>query len=295
MLGTARKKLSVMAANCRLGLFGNAHSVKTNLRYRAYHRSAMKRWRPAAIDTEAMEAARRFAHEGWAVLPPAVDETTSAAMGRRIDALFEDPANSIEVAPGAYRLLDGVEKVPEVALYASDFVQRVVENFFRSHFKIYNISFYRTIPNAGAPVASFLWHFDNVPDEEIKLMVYFDHVSKDTGAFRFKNRELSQTLRSRGFWHRSTYPKVADLLDNESTTVVVEGKPGTTILFENGRVVHKATAPERLHRDVATFVLIPSDIPWREHFARNRHLLSTNAGLCKNPWTDEPENIGYRY
>jgi hypothetical protein len=134
-----------------------------------------------------------------------------------------------------------------------------------------------------------------VPDQEIKLMVYFDDVFEDTGAFRFKSRDLSKDLRRDGFWHRRNYAKVAPRLDDTATTVCVEGGPGTCILFQNGRVAHKATAPRRAHRDIATFVIIPSTIPWREHFACNRHLLSTNAGLCVNPWSDEPENIGYRY
>jgi hypothetical protein len=44
-----------------------------------------------------------------------------------------------------------------------------------------------------------------------------------------------------------------------------------------------------------TFVLIPSDIPWRPHFARSRNLLSTNAGICIDPFRDQPEHVGYQY
>ena len=51
----------------------------------------------------------------------------------------------------------------------------------------------------------------------------------------------------------------------------------------------------KLAENRVTMVIIPSLIPWRDHYARTKHLLSTNAGLCKDPWTDEPENIGYRY
>ena len=233
--------------------------------------------------------------QGWAVLPPAVDATQSMEISHRVDALFDSGDGVIKVGEGLLRLADGVERVPEIARYAGGSVGDTIEHFFGSHFKIYSVSFYRTIPSPARPESSFLWHFDNVPDQEIKLMVYLDQVHEDTGAFRFKNRALSEKLRKQGFWHRKNYPKVAPLLDDTSTTVCVEGAPGTTILFENGRVAHKATAPRRLHRDIVTFVIIPSLIPWREHFARNRHLLSTNAGVCKNPWTDEPENIGYRY
>ena len=60
-------------------------------------------------------------------------------------------------------------------------------------------------------------------------------------------------------------------------------------------MVHKATAPKHGHRDVAVLVLNPSKLYWREHLARNRHLISTNGGLCLDLETDRPENIGYRY
>jgi hypothetical protein len=75
---------------------------------------------------------------------------------------------------------------------------------------------------------------------------------------------------------------------------VFEGPVGTSILFQNRAVAHRATSPLRGHRDVVTFVITPSDIPWRAHFARNRHKLSTNTGICLNPFTDRPQSIGYR-
>lgn len=297
MLELPRKMASALALRSRLALFGNNHSARINLRYARYHKAARKTWRPTFTEStaQAVEAARQFTEQGWAVLPPFISPEVAAALGHQIDTLFESGEGIVKVGPGLLRLVDGVERVPGAAQFASGFASDVIENFFGSHFKIYNISFYRTIPDNQAPISSFLWHFDNVPDQEIKLMVYFDHVHEDTGAFRFKNRALSEDLRKQGFWHRKNYNKVAPRLDDPSTTVCVEGAPGTTILFQNGRVAHKATAPQRLHRDVATFAIIPSTIPWREHFARNRHLLSTNAGICNNPWTDEPENIGYRY
>jgi len=288
--------VSSAALRMRLAMFGNNHSVFTNLRYSSYHRAAARRWRPSsATDGAEAQAARKFAEEGWAVLPPAVDAAFSLDIGLRVDALFNSGDGVVKVSDGLMRLVDGVERVPDVIRFAGGSVADTIEHFYGSHFKLYSVSFYRTIPNQSVPESSFLWHFDNVPDQEIKLMVYFDDVYEDTGAFRFKNRALSEDLRKQGFWHRKNYPKVAPRLDDPSTTVCVEGAPGTTILFQNGRVAHKATAPRRLHRDIATFVIIPLTIPWREHFARNRHLLSTNAGVCKNPWTDEPENIGYKY
>lgn len=296
MLTNPAQLAAAIARRLRFTAFGNNHSLLLNLKYAQYHRAATRSWRPPVPPSrEAGDTASRFAREGWVVLPSTVDHKAAEAMGRRIDALFDSGDGVVKVSNGLLRLIDGVERFPEIAQFVSGFVAEVIESFFGSHFKIYSISFYRTVPHADAPDSSFLWHFDNVPDDEIKLMIYFDDVREDTGAFRFKTKELSQELRTRGFWHRKDYPKVSLQLEDLSSTICVEGGPGTTILFQNGRIAHKATAPRRSHRDIATLVIIPSLIDWREHFARNRHLLSTNAGVCKNPWTDEPENVGYRY
>jgi hypothetical protein len=280
----------------RVSLFGNNHSLALNLRYRSYLVAAKRAYkRKAPFSATAVEFAEQFRRDGYVVIPSRLAVAEAAALKARVDDLFDDPSNQIQVTAGLFRLVDGAENVPEVAKIIGQRIAEVVECYFKSDFKIYNMSFYRTVPDTGAPATSFLWHFDNSPDEEIKLMVYLDDVTEETGAFRFKSLKVSEEARRRGFWHRDDYAKAQPIFDDESSTVVAEGGPGTAILFRQGRVVHKATAPHYLHRDVVTMVIIPSLMPWREHYARNRHLLSTNAGLCKNPWTDEPENIGYRY
>ena len=126
-------------------------------------------------------------------------------------------------------------------------------------------------------------------------MVYLDDVVAETGALSVKDKPFSTGLRKEGFFDRRRINQFVDRLDDLSTTRVLEGPTGTRLLFENGGCIHKATSPKFGHRDVVTFVLIPSDTPWRPHFARSRNLLSTNAGICVDPFKDQPEHVGYEY
>jgi hypothetical protein len=292
-----RRSVSRALMRARVAAFGNNHSPLLNWRYRAYLKEARKRYGRSATagDPVVSELVTRFRDDGFAILPSALAPEAAAALRMKVDCLFESSSNVVPVGRGLLRLVDGLERLPEVTDLIRGRVAGVIEGYFGSHFKIYNASFYRTIPDPTVPESSFLWHFDNSPDEEIKVMIYLDDVTEDTGAFRVKNLATSERARALGFWHRDDYARAKAMFDDESSTIVAEGAPGTCILFRQGRIAHKATAPRKSHRDAVTMVIIPSVIPWREHYARNRHLLSTNAGLCKNPWTDEPENIGYQF
>jgi hypothetical protein len=214
---------------------------------------------------------------------------------RKVDRLFEAQDGGYPVSKGLYRLMDGLELVPEIVDAIDEELEQALVGYFGSQFKIYSISFYRTLPTEIPPQSSFLWHVDNVPTGEIKLMVYLDDVKADTGAFRIKRRATTQDLFAKGYRDRWSMTGATEAVEDESTTTVIEGGPATRILFENGACLHKATFPERDHRDVVTFVIIPSDVPWRVNFVRNRHLLSTNAGICLDPFSDTPENVGYQY
>jgi hypothetical protein len=213
----------------------------------------------------------------------------------KVDGILDQPDSRIEISDGLFRMVDGSDRAPEIINFVDPELESVIEGYYRSHFKIFSIYFYRTIPTPSKPESSFLWHVDNCPRQEMKLMVYLDDVQVDTGAIRLKNKPLTDHLKSSGFRERKRIDAFADILANETTTNAIAAPLGTRILFQNGGVIHRAISPERLHRDVVMFVIIPSDIPWRPHYARTRHLLGTNAGICIDPYSDRPENVGYRY
>lgn len=273
-------------------IFANNQPTAVNLRYASYQREVRQHWKPNGITPADVAAADSFHRDGYLVLPPNQDGSEIAS---KIDRLFSDPANCYRISEGFYRLIDGIERVPEIMDALDLEVEHILERYYRSHFKIFGVYFYRTLPTPTKPQSSFLWHIDNCPAPEIKLMVYLDQVRTDTGALRLKDKPLSNNLRAGGFRNRNKVAHLQPRLDDEATTKAIEGPPGTRILFENGKVIHKATSPLVEHRDVVTMVIIPSDIHWRVHFARNRHLLSTNAGACVDPRRDTAEHVGYQY
>ncbi|WP_291848462.1 hypothetical protein [Bradyrhizobium sp.] len=293
-----RKIASRARTQTRVALFGNNHSLRVNMRYAAYEGAARRSWKPRSKATaEQLAAASRFKTDGFAALPPPTRMTAEKlqAIKELVDRRFEQQNNGYVVNYGMSRLIDGLELVPEIIDFIDDDLEAVIENYYGSHFKIFAVSFYRTMPTPDKPDSSFLWHLDNCPKQEIKLMVYLDDVVADTGALSVKDKPFSVGLRKEGFFDRRRINQFVDRLDDRATTRVLEGPAGTRLLFENGGCIHKATSPKRAHRDVATFVLIPSEIPWRPHFARSRNLLSTNAGICIDPFRDQPEHVGYQY
>jgi hypothetical protein len=293
-----RKIASRARMQTRVAMFGNNHSVGVNLRYAAYANNARRSWKPFAKATpEQRAAAERFKREGFVALPPPAKMTPERlrAIKETVDRRFQEQSNGFVVNYGMNRLVDGLELIPEIIDFIDDDLEAAVENYYGSHFKIFAVSFYRTLPTPDKPDSSFLWHLDNCPRQEIKLMVYLDDVVAETGALSVKDKPFSDELRREGFFDRRRINQFVTRLDDTGSTRLLEGPVGTRLLFENGGCIHKATSPKRDHRDVVTFVLIPSDVHWRPHFARNRNLLSTNAGICIDPFRDRPEHVGYQF
>ncbi len=293
-MSTLRHSLGWVRRWARFALFENNHPITTNLLYSLYLPRCRKKWaRPSSVSSSVIQTAQSLRDQGYAVLPPAADTSLISTIGSTVDNLFDQGLDTVTISSGLSRLRNGVEHVPRVIEYITPDVEQSIEEYFGSHFKIFGVYFYRTVPTDRQTASSFLWHFDNCPRHEIKLMVYLDDTSRDTGAFRLKPKPLSDEMKAKGFWDRTRAQRFQAGLENDETTAVLEGPAGTSILFQNGGCIHKGTFPVYKHRDVVTFVIIPSPVPWRVHFARNRHLLSTNSGVCLNPFTDRPQSVGY--
>lgn len=285
------RPLRLALRRVRLALFGNDQPLWTNLLYLAHDSLARWRWRGAPAD-ESRAVAARFAADGYALLPPLLEEPALRRLAGEIDAAFASDAGTRRVDDGTRRLMDAFRRVPALEALISPAAERAVEAHFGSHFKIYSVTLYRTEPTASVDDNSFLWHVDNCPLSNIKLMVYLDDVAEETGAIRFKPRQVSDDLLARGFWDRVDVERFRGELDAGETTRIVAAPLGTGILFMNGRCLHKATYPRRGHRDVVTFVLQPSLVPWREHLRPRRAAVDVNSGFCRNPFTDRPQHVG---
>lgn len=294
-MNTVRHYLKRIRRWLRVRLFENNHPLTTNLLYFFYHLRCQRVWkRPSGQSASASsQAAEVLRTDGYKVFSPTVDPDLIESVSTKVDELFDYSGYAVQVSQKLFRLRDGLELVPKIEDFMTPEIEQTVEQYFGSHFKIFGVYFYRTMPADVPDTSSFLWHLDNCPRQEIKLIVYLDDTPPERGALRLKPVPLSNEMKAQGFWDREQIERFRAVLEDASTTKILEGPAGTSILFQNNGCVHKATSPLRTHRDVATFVLIPATIPWRVHFARNRHLLSTNSGICANPFTDRPLSVGY--
>ena len=282
----------------RVALFGNNHSFRINMRYASYENAARRSWKARAKATpEQLAAASRFKANGFEVMPPPARMTPERlrAIKENVDRHFDQQNDGFVINYGMRRLVDGIELIPDLIDFIDEDMEAVIENYYGSHFKLFAVTCYRTMPTPDKPDSSFLWHLDNCPKQEIKLMIYLDDVVAETGALSVKDKPFSVGLRKEGFFDRRRINQFVGRLDDTSSTRVLEGSTGTRLLFENSGCIHKATSPQVGHRDVVTFVIIPSDMPWRPHYARHRNLMSTNAGICVDPFSDKPQHIGYEF
>lgn len=290
-----RKAAGKLLRRSRVAVFGNNRPATVNLLYKAYQLKARRNWdlRDYSDQEPYRSSADELARNGYLVFRPDENRALCARLARRAGTLLDTPGVTLrDESQGIIRLKDSLERLPELTELLTGPIEKVVEFYYRSYFKLYSTDVYRLIHCATAPEESFLWHCDNAPAEMIKLLVYLSDTTEETGAFRLKDKTVSSKLKRQGFWDRADTERFADRLEDAASTRVLGGPLGTGILFQHSACIHKATDPARGQRDVAAFLIIPSDVPWREHLARHSNRLSRNYGICLNPFTDRPERVG---
>jgi len=164
----------------------------------------------------------------------------------------------------------------------------IIENYFRKYletqvFGCYihcdNIKIYKTPKQSTPPKSSWVWHFDNNPREQIKVMIYFNDVKKDSGSFRYLEKDnggvkITSSQQDYKYWYNGKRHKfealgihwtgqrnlenvVSNLIKAKNCKIVdVVGKAGTAILFDNN-ILHKGTIPSQGFRYAATLQLKP--------------------------------------
>jgi hypothetical protein len=183
-----------------------------------------------------------------------------------LDRTWRDPPTG-----GTYKVFlhDVCERWPTVLELLDGETAAMLHAYYGSHFQFSYVEPYRTFPAQGELAKSWLWHRDMVPPGVLKLMVYLNGAHGDTGALRVLDRASTEAVHRLGFSSRADSDHFASELDNRH--IVLDGEPGTAVIIDN-TVLHKATAPERGHRDVVCFQILPSLVP--EHAARRKARVS---------------------
>lgn len=225
-------------------------------------------------DAQATEHARHLREHGYLSIP--TDNRVSEFIAKHYPAManawssndrtWRDPPTG-----GTYKVFlhDVCERWPVVLELLDGLTREILHAYYGSHFQYSYVEPYRTFPSPGDLAKSWLWHRDMVPPGVLKLMIYLNGAWSDTGALRVIDRANTEEIHKLGFSSRADSDRFAEELQRRH--VVLEGEAGTGVIIDN-TVLHKATAPERGHRDVVCFQILPSTVP--EHTARKRARVS---------------------
>lgn len=207
-------------------------------------------------------------------------------LSNKVSELFEDSDN-YEIQARAKGLKDIWKCKQELQSLGNYLIPQVQERVFKSYVHVDNIKIYRSEVSQESDISSWLWHFDNNPQEQVKILIYLTDVEKDCGEFTFlrKDEEGIKVPTS-----RVSYPKKwkepwenpppfymlkdygiswagRDRVDPQHVEYLKTkfgfevygstGKRGTLFLFDNN-IIHKATVPKNKYRDVIVMQLKPS-------------------------------------
>lgn len=210
---------------------------------------------------------REFAAHGYVVglLPPALVES-AAGMVRSSPRIEMRPGDSL---PG-YRSSEKVYKVagtlnaghryfrpepsgqgPLVALLAA--LGPPVREALGTEWRIVNTRILETLPDA-AIMGPNAWHGDGFPPDLLKVMLYLSPAGPDCGTTEFQ-------------------------LDGGRTSVI-EGPPGTWVLFRNSTLIHRGVPPRTGTRLAVEITLMPA---WRR--STEPVFAGLNATYPDYPWS----------
>jgi ectoine hydroxylase-related dioxygenase (phytanoyl-CoA dioxygenase family) len=158
------------------------------------------------------------------------------------------------------------------------FKKYLEHNVFGSYVYCDNIKIYKTPKTSNESKSSWIWHLDNNPKEQVKIMLYLSDVTEGTGAFEYikdsDNKAIKASTRrvdyknwctSKGehkthycSWYGSRVPNeaISTMIKSGCNPTPIYGKIGTAILFDNN-IVHKGSLPTKGDRLAATLQFRP--------------------------------------
>jgi hypothetical protein len=132
------------------------------------------------------------------------------------------------------------KEIYELGNYFGEFLE---QNTYNSPCIVEAVLIYQSLPNE-VKRASWLWHYDNNVNEQIKLMVYLNDVNEDTGAFEILHNGQKGT-KSEISIQGSRIPdsEIKKYLNKGYKIHPVIGPSGTFCIFDPN-CIHRATTPK---------------------------------------------------
>lgn len=164
----------------------------------------------------------------------------------------------------------------------------ILENYFFSDYRVKWLDYYRSYPSKN-PVQSWLWHFDNYPIGIIKGMILFTDQDNKSGAMSYLDKKRSFSIIKEKYYGLPGNDRKTDISaflkknNLSGTPFSLDGKSGDLYLF-SGNQMHRANPPKAGFRDVATFMIIPTDKS--ENFNINYDEVQSEYYFPRNPWAE---------
>lgn len=153
---------------------------------------------------------------------------------------------------------------------------------FRTDFKIFYTTCYRSLPKDTPPSASQLWHADGGPGTCINVLIYLTDTSAESGAMECLDWETSYAIfeKERRLRRKTGHPDTRDeraaFYEQEIHTNFADkvmqpiGEAGLILLFRNNCIHRGGYALSGHHRRAIVLHIYPSDVaPQFEHYRDN--------------------------
>jgi len=162
--------------------------------------------------------------------------------------------------------------VPEIKEFTNYIMPQIERKIFHCNTHIQFVLPYRNLHNAS-PQASWLWHYDDCPNEFLKFVVYLNNVDEHNGCFQYIEGSdgVPLILSSRRtspiggipqqLYKGSRIPPavIQKMLQEGAKIKSLTGAPGTYAML-TPNMIHRATVPraETMPRDCIFFFIRPS-------------------------------------
>lgn len=232
-----------------------------------------------------------------------------SSIKNKLDVLYQDKINYTNTLGISLSLKDSFTMKKELKIIVDNYlVPYLEENTFGCYVQCQNVKIYKTVNESLIEKLSWLWHFDNNPKEQIKVMIYLNDVD-DNGPFKYllkDNKAIKINPNNKAFenpnpqrtedwfegldlkWRGTRVPShIIHKFTTEKSCIEnnVRGPAGTSILFDNN-IIHKGTIPIEGFRYAMTLAFQPINKKLNPNFSPK----NTGNGWSYNIFDKNPES-----
>lgn len=197
-------------------------------------------------------------------------------------------------AKNIFRINECLIRIPDLKKILDEkIIKEFLLNYFKGDYKIYYCDAHRLFNEKNNKEkmenSSLEWHFDNLPKDLIKLMVYLVDVNKKNAAISLLDKKISTQLKIDGYWDRkSEFGKyLLEKYDVNNKSKYIEGQSGSSVFFSTHYCLHRANKPTThdVFRDAIVFLIGPSIKKFKsESNILHDRVISNSEELKINPF-----------